>query len=634
MVQRKVIRRKPGILPIQPEYLISYLHEISEIQRQPMSPLLGKSPSSAPATPQKSLPNYMKSTTSSEARKEKERSPVSKSLNLDNKMCTDCKPYPARKSTRTWSSKKKTSVRALTKAPSFKTVRKSTCSSTMKDSKFPPYLVLDDGGSEAEGTSALKVCPYTYCSLNGHHRPPLNCFLKAKRRSLKAQTSVKLGSLFPMKPVGSSDSSQDEADLFIEIYSEKEDIKVDLSQEDTRLVDEHNLIDEIPDPEEQFGGASYGEEEQMERNASMEEDDKSSEATEMEWEQGPDSASRVDDEGNLCSKGGALFSVMKKPEIVELDDISSCCTEEVLAEELLRELFEEETSEDGGSEAPLEEKGDRDFMVGPIQMDFIGGSENDAVEANLKPQQAENDCLTETVAQCLDDELQQLPNGEPEKSVNNGLGVPDSSTGCSEGDQDCPKTRILKNIDAHEGLDTSELRSIGHEVEECCNTQREDCNKPTKAEALAAATNEGTCGDNGGMSGWARNNSKQELEDPCSYLKWKIGCRRAMDQTEETEREFNPREPTFLPLVPDPNAERVDLNHQTVDERKNSKEWMIDHALQEAVTKLASATRKRKVALLVEAFETVSPVPKYEPRMRHSSPVFSPTTPRPIQACS
>ncbi|CAI0560268.1 unnamed protein product [Linum tenue] len=107
-----------------------------------------------------------------------------------------------------------------------------------------------------------------------------------------------------------------------------------------------------------------------------------------------------------------------------------------------------------------------------------------------------------------------------------------------------------------------------------------------------------------------------------------------MDETEETAREFNPRDPTFLPLVPDPDAERVDLKHQTMDERKNSKEWMIDHALQEAVTKLASATRKRKVALLVEAFETVSPVPKYEPRIRHSSPVFSPTTPRPIQACS
>jgi hypothetical protein len=68
-----------------------------------------------------------------------------------------------------------------------------------------------------------------------------------------------------------------------------------------------------------------------------------------------------------------------------------------------------------------------------------------------------------------------------------------------------------------------------------------------------------------------------------------------------------------------------------MDDRKNSEEWMLDYALRQAVTKLAPA-RKRKVALLVEAFEKVLPTPKYETHMRHTSATFSHT--RPIQACS
>ncbi|GLT97378.1 hypothetical protein SLE2022_149450 [Rubroshorea leprosula] len=76
--------------------------------------------------------------------------------------------------------------------------QKATCSSTLKDSKFPPYIMLNPGGTESEGTSVMKVCPCTYCSLNGyHHTPmqPLECFLSARRRSLKIQRNMKLEAL-------------------------------------------------------------------------------------------------------------------------------------------------------------------------------------------------------------------------------------------------------------------------------------------------------------------------------------------------------------------------------------------------------------------------------------------------------
>ncbi|VVB05671.1 unnamed protein product [Arabis nemorensis] len=66
-------------------------------------------------------------------------------------------------------------------------------------------------------------------------------------------------------------------------------------------------------------------------------------------------------------------------------------------------------------------------------------------------------------------------------------------------------------------------------------------------------------------------------------------------------REFNPREPNYLPIIKEPISERVELKHQDMDENRNAEEWMIDYALQHTVERLALG-RKKKVALLVEAF--------------------------------
>jgi hypothetical protein len=65
-----------------------------------------------------------------------------------------------------------------------------------------------------------------------------------------------------------------------------------------------------------------------------------------------------------------------------------------------------------------------------------------------------------------------------------------------------------------------------------------------------------------------------------------------------------------------------------MDERKNAEDWMVDCALRQVVNKLAPA-RKKKVALLVEAFETV--IPKCESHLRNKSGFAHA---RHIQTCS
>ncbi|KAK1360458.1 hypothetical protein POM88_044932 [Heracleum sosnowskyi] len=118
----------------------------------------------------------------------------------------------------------------------------------------------------------------------------------------------------------------------------------------------------------------------------------------------------------------------------------------------------------------------------------------------------------------------------------------------------------------------------------------------------------------------ANRTSNQEMTQIAEHLSWTTGSRKIVAELEDI-RDFNPREPNYLPEQPDLEPEKVDLRHQLMDERKNSEEWMVDYALRQAVNNLAPK-RRRKVSLLVEAFEKVLPTPKYETRPSHTSSAF------------
>ncbi|CAA2986956.1 calmodulin binding PICBP-like [Olea europaea subsp. europaea] len=99
--------------------------------------------------------------------------------------------------------------------------------------------------------------------------------------------------------------------------------------------------------------------------------------------------------------------------------------------------------------------------------------------------------------------------------------------------------------------------------------------------------------------------SKSEKKAPkhWSNLKKWILLQRFIKELEKV-RKFNPTSPQHLPLKPDPESEKVNLRPQTVEERKKAEEWMLDYALRQAVSQLAP-TQKRKVSVLIKAFETV-----------------------------
>ncbi|KAK2967359.1 hypothetical protein RJ640_027636 [Escallonia rubra] len=106
-----------------------------------------------------------------------------------------------------------------------------------------------------------------------------------------------------------------------------------------------------------------------------------------------------------------------------------------------------------------------------------------------------------------------------------------------------------------------------------------------------------------------RNKYVQQKSKNWNKLKKLILLKRSIKAL-ETVRKLNSRPPEQLPLARDPEAEKVDLRRQMVDERKKAEQWMLDYAVQHIVTKLTPA-RKRRVAMLVEAFEAVVPLPEF-----------------------
>uniref|UniRef100_A0A2P2IX39 Calmodulin-binding domain-containing protein n=1 Tax=Rhizophora mucronata TaxID=61149 RepID=A0A2P2IX39_RHIMU len=181
---------------------------------------------------------------------------------------------------------------------------------------------------------------------------------------------------------------------------------------------------------------------------------------------------------------------------------------------------------------------------------------------------------------------------------------------------------------AHE-VKKAEEDGRGNNAGDAKKMEEEGCNQSDPAENFLTGDN-GTSRVSQCTSLHTGSTFDQEIPNTCNTRKLKFSIKKSINDSYEGGV-FNPREPNFLDVAPDLEAEKVDLRHQTMDYSKNAEEWMLDFALQQAVTKLAPV-KKRKVALLVQAFETVLPTPKHESQIRHTSATFSHA--RPIQACS
>lgn len=738
-----------------------------------------------------STPNYMKSTSSSVARKEQSqvssRSPQTSSQSSSRKNSIISKlgsPSTVNKPTRSLLARASSLKLVRTKTPSFKPsrvsakkscspvvlcedfhVERATCSSTLKETKFPSYLELSPGGTESDGTSVFKVCPYTYCSLNGHHHPPLpplKCFMSARRPTLKTQRNFKLGCLSPRranprgfglnenvsKQIRSTTekvaplTNEDVTEFFVEIYSKEREEMADIVGRNTNSADDYNICDssaadlvpsdegsevaaddtednldqkreaisaEINTPgfcpaenpnegasEDTYAPPMVQEEvdfESLSMHPELEIEDTAeeleSEASDMDWDVEKYYAYSEDEVGSISNDIDPIISVDDSVVSEEFTEKSS--NPELLSDNTLEEFFVKESIISGTSydyddsesiwsrtefdiDACVEASEDTSFQS--LDVTFILDG-----EIPEKPEDHHGSCLGESETATMDyqaavkEEETSFPEDEISTSQEECVTLQDDDAtaligyqelnvchlnevqdeACSDNESNSDENIVVEMEDTETKLDcceqgnendhgnhdkqlvvdadlnsrTSEDHSSHQAEDETENASGGEAD-PT-AEACAEKLNQ--IKDAPRFKDKKTPNAKYDWSEEVSesYRNLRGIARRNDTKESEESREFNPRPPNFLPLEPDPDAEKVDLKHQMMDDRKNAEDWMLDFALRRAVDKLAPA-RKRKVALLVEAFETVIPISKWEPHLRRNTAGFAHR--RPIQACN
>lgn len=722
-----------------------------------------------PETP----PNYMKSTTSSSARKERlPVSPVISKASSDSNIHVRKDLNPSKKQSVSVSGQKpgrtlaKTPslrpVRTLTKTSSNKAgrssakknsgvalfndqnIRKNTCASTLKDSKLPSYVALHPGGTEAEGISVMKVCPYTYCSLNGHHHaelPPLKQFLSARRRSLKTQKSMRLKSLpsikrrptekpkedidagqmiFNKESTTSEDEDSAGLDFFMEIYArskddtdksmvervddgtdqEKNGFTFDLQESnidgtemdvednggryakspdyaaDSATSFEDNINHDIDFITEEMDtpmfSLEYIQTEEVEEHTSFhhmeaagglasnkggesETDDSIFDASGMDWEEGQ----VVDDQ----IVGSQVFTDIELHDELTCKavDIVNNCYEEVTVHEELHMVH----GEDNGLYEEVElsdirSSEESDTLSGPSLPSNEDALENSTANTEVKDQDPK---IVELIIINTSSEvtegllLKEQNNNHSDAEMPLNTLPDDQDTVGEEGpnpQETTEKSQVLDSVafKTDEVISISDAHVDGAKVAEDNEDQLEEKKHGIHSTAFADEQNYTEGINLKSVADCSTGGMKMEVEDGTGARKTtvtKAACFPDQAPPEnssnfykrnrfprpiadfEEPRDFNPRGPNFLPLEPEQDPETVDLRHQMMDDRKNSEEWMLDYALRQAVSKLAPA-RKRKVALLVEAFEAVTPLRKYEIHLPHTPTGFTHT--RFMQACS
>uniref|UniRef100_A0A3Q7F0E6 Calmodulin-binding domain-containing protein n=1 Tax=Solanum lycopersicum TaxID=4081 RepID=A0A3Q7F0E6_SOLLC len=621
-------------------------------------------------------PNYMKSTSSSVARKEQSqvssRSPQTYSQSCSRKNSSNSKLGSA-------SSVNKPIRSLLARTPSFKPTRvsscspivmyddfqveRATCSSTLKEVKFPAYLELSPGGTESDGTSVFKVCPYTYCSLNGHHHPPLpplKSFLSARRRTLKNQRSFKLGCVSPRranhrglslsdyvpKQIESSTTekvapltNEDEKEFFVEIYSKE--------KEETNSIDDYYIIDSsvtdlVPsnegievaadDSEDNLDqkrealcpneGASDMVQEEVEfKSLSMHTEieieptaeELESEASDMDWDVEKYYAYSEDETGSISDDIDPITFVDDSVISEEFTEKSS--NPELLSDNTLEEFFDKESIISGTSYAYDDSESicshtefDIDECVEvsegttliSLDVNFILDgidSETATMDYQAAVKAEETFCLEDEISTPHEDSVTPQDDdaaaltGYQELNVCYLHEVLDET--CKDNEKHLDENIVVKMEETETKTDCCEQGSENSHGDDAQQLVVEsDLKDESDKSHQAEDGSENSSGVEADKTGEACVEKQNQIKDNKTHAKYDSseemseryknlrGIARRNDSKEpEESRDFNPRLPNFLPLEPDPDAEKVDLKHQMIDDRKNAEDWMLDFAL-------------------------------------------------------
>eukprot|EP00258_Populus_trichocarpa_P043974 XP_024459993.1 calmodulin binding protein PICBP [Populus trichocarpa] len=539
-------------------------------------------------------------------------------------------------------------VRIFTKVASFRTkrsqipdssIQKTTCSSAIKDSKFPNHLELQPGGSESEGNSIMKVCPYSYCSLHDHRHsdvPPLKRFVSMRRRLLKTQKSMKSESRssrrakhsgISKKGTQTSQSASCGDLAVLETAHDKMAVSSSIGRKAGQRAesksahggDEKDYRDVISVTENQ----TLPEEADEGRIASLnlnvfkgdsqlntaKENASTSVADERVNKPRSLSLNRFVESTEIDNKVSSVS--IGKPSQEETASCEEKNQDAVQDYRFLGADSEHDYTVDTGHRNPWEKQKPMGLWNLIYQHMASGVAAEDGTRPHLNKEAKEEE-----------EEENTLP-GMSKSGSFQDFSSTDHSIGEEYHDERSQKIqqyqcdaiklvqeafdRILSEIPDQPTDDLSVTSDTTSDKKIAENDHADNAFQKEKAESSV------------------ESKSNQQTPKSWSNLRKILILKRFIKALEKV-RNFSPQKPRNLNVEADPEAEKVHLRHQTMGERKNSEEWMLDHALQQVISTLAPA-QKRKVALLVQAFEKVTLPTEVGTSPRSNIEASSQTTP-------
>lgn len=580
-------------------------------------------------------------------------------------------------------------VRILTKVASIRTkrpsmkkrsqipdsgIQKATCSSAIKDSKFPYHLELQPEGRESEGNSAMEVCRYSYCSLHGHHHsdvPPLKRFVSIRRRLLRNQKSMKSESRSSRRVKRSGNAKKGTRTSQLPSCGDSAVLE---TSHDKIAVSSSIGKTAGPRSESTKEGAHGGDDKDTSNVMSVTDIQiLQQEADEGRIENLNLDVLKIDSHSNTA-KADASTSVadeqlnkarrLNQNRVVESRDINNMVSlasigkplqEETAASEennqdvvqnyqflssdsehgyaidvshetqkekqkhmglwnLIYQHMETGIATENGAQPPLnkkttEEEKDENTLPGINKsgsfQDFSStdqsNDEEDHYEHSGKIHQYQCNAI-KLVQEAFDRILAEIPDQSSDDQSITG-DTSDKELAVKDQSED-GQLSILTSYD-------SDGDSIVQEPEEL-RLKADSAFEREKAQSRV------------------ESKSNQQMPKSWSNLKKILILKRFVKALEKV-RNFNPQKARFLHAEAELGSEKVHLRHQNLEERKNSEQWMLDHALQQVISTLAPA-QKRKVALLVRAFETVTPLTEVCTSPRFNIEASSHTTP--VKTCN
>ncbi|KAL6530520.1 hypothetical protein OROMI_028409 [Orobanche minor] len=597
-----------------------------------------------------SSPHYLKSTSSSQGKKmvspghNKSLRALSRTFSLRNVKILIKKT----------SFKPKRSLLNYSEVPEDVTVTRATYSSTLKDSNFSKPVELHSRGAKSEKNPHVKICRYHHCSLHGHCQGSLDPvsqakhFLYKRRRSLKKQKSIipKIDS-GPGGKKRFSDKKKRQIIPVVEPLNSYEEIcpKPEVEsfpersyKENIDISRKYSLLEQ-----EIFGGKSFGPNGYCLRCSCHEREQVTSEpgradgdlsltevisssldgnevAIEKPNEQVGDYIEDVailsranENSDRKCPEGPVIYEVIKKKSELSsstnrrsssdiyYEEERECTTQadDFEVDNKVAQINESEKYSPTQEVSKLQFSKQRHISMWHLihehmSMDLVAERPNEPLEGtnDESPMEDEN---SEMDTMSIDSEnreielrkmfaiklvreaIEKILLPEVQDQASDDQSVTSEST---------PRTKIFeRNL-------TREFNQAEPDIDQDIPKDERLINDYTSSQEIMQNEKD------------VRKSEKKAPKHWSNLKKW-ILLQRFIRELEKVKK-FNPKKPQLLPLVPDHEAEKVNLRPRTVDGRKNAEEWMLDYAIRQAVSQLAP-TQKRKVALLVKAFETVVP---------------------------